>query len=154
MPVIDADSANRELFHLLNVKSSSFKMNGQRHKYNHEEPIFFRTGPIDEGSRKSIKKCPSCQYTFSSRDEMVYCTFCGLSNDQKCMNRTRFYPHAAKDENNLHVSRGPICKLCTYKFFVHERVSKVIEAINAAKISMSAHLKNLESQGDQTIAEK
>ena len=103
--------------------------------YNHEDPIFYRQGPIDESKYQSIKKCPSCRYQFTSRREMVYCTFCGLSNDEKCMKRTRYFPMSPIDQNTkLHTARGPICKLCVHKFYVHEEVCKAIKTINGAKI--------------------
>lgn len=141
---IDPEQVNSELFELLKSKSSKFIMGGRSHTYNHEDPIFFRTGPIEDSQKKAIKKCPSCHHTFSSRDEMVFCTFCGHANDSKCLQKTKIYPQAALDaDTGKPTQRGPICKVCTHKFFVRERVKKVVISINAAKVSMQQGLINL-----------
>ena len=68
---------------------------------------------------------------------MVFCSFCGYANDSKCLQKTQVYPQSAKDENGMATLRGPICKVCTHKFFVKERVNKVSVQISAAKVSMT-----------------
>ena len=61
-----------------------------QHRYDHSEGIFFRNGP--NKNQNAIAKCPSCRTQFKNRNEMVYCTFCGNSNDEKCVTKTRLYP--------------------------------------------------------------
>ena len=52
------------------------------------------------------------------------------------------------DQNTkLHTARGPICKLCVHKFYVHEEVCKAIKTINGAKIQIAYNLRELQSQG-------
>lgn len=144
----DPEQVHAELLEMLKKKSSKFMMGGRSHTYTHEDPIFFRQGPIENAQQKATKKCPSCHHVFQDRGEMVFCSFCGNSNDSKCMQKTKIYPHAAKDpETGKPTQRGPICKVCTHKFFVRERVNKVVQQINAAKVSMSQGLINLEKQG-------
>ena len=87
----DPSKVEQDLIKLLKTKSSKFRMGNHEADFKHEEGIFFLSGPI--GTEKAIKKCPSCQYVFSNRGEMVYCTFCGNSNDEKCMRKTRIYPN-------------------------------------------------------------
>ena len=123
-------------------------MGGYNHSYNHLEKIFFLKGPIDQSQYQATKKCPSCRYQFSDRNEMVFCTFCGYSNDEKCVQRTKYYPQAAQDPATGKPSmRGKICRLCTHKFFVREKVSEVVQQINATKVSMVVGLQNLERDG-------
>ena len=117
-------------------KGRHFEMNGITQKYINTEPIFYLVGPIDATQNQAIKKCPSCHYVFGSRSEMHYCTFCGLSNDEKCMKKTYPYPEAMRDHTTGMKQRGPICKLCRHKFFVHERVSEVVKTINGTKVSI------------------
>ena len=97
---IDPEQVSSELFDLLTQKSSKFMLGGRRHEYDHKESIFFRTGPIAETLQKATKKCPSCHHVFASRTEMVFCSFCGFSNDSKCVQKTKLYPQAASAEEN------------------------------------------------------
>ena len=85
----DPDKVNRELIELLNKRSATFHVGGFSHNYSHEDPVFFRDGPLPSSQQQAIKKCPTCRYEFQNRDEMVFCTFCGFSNDAKCVKRTR-----------------------------------------------------------------
>ena len=77
---------------------------------------------------------------------MIFCTFCGYSNDEKCMQKTRLFPESIKDPMTCRPTvRGPICKLCDRKFMVREKVNKVDKEIKAAKLSLVQMLKNLGS---------
>lgn len=81
---------------------------------------------------------------------MVFCTFCGYSNDEKCVQKTRLYPESAKDHDTGRPSqRGSICKLCDHKFMVREKVLKVEKEIKVSKISLVEMLKNLGNQGTE-----
>lgn len=80
---------------------------------------------------------------------MVFCTFCGHSNDAKCVIKTRIYPYSAKDVDGKRAERGPICKLCDRKFFVREKVEAKVQLINVSKLSLVEGLKKLESQGNE-----
>lgn len=65
-------------------------LGSQPQRYNHMEKIFFLDAPFKK--QEPTQKCPSCRYKFTDRKEMVFCTFCGYSNDDKCMQKTRLYP--------------------------------------------------------------
>ena len=79
---------------------------------------------------------------------MLFCTFCGLAHDEKCVKRTQVYPHAAIDPAvGRPTLRGPICRVCTHKFFVHKRVAKVNDQIKVTRINMVEGLKNLAKDG-------
>lgn len=94
---IDADVVESELNQLLLEKASTFMMGGTTHRYNHMDKIFFLSRPVNQ--QDSTQKCPSCRYKFSDRKEMVFCTFCGYSNDDKCVQKTRLYPESARDHD-------------------------------------------------------
>ena len=65
------------------------------------------------------------------------------------MKRTRFYPKSKKDrESGLHVLRGPICKLCTHKFFVYEKVLKVENTITSTHVSIAQMKRDMVSTAD------
>ena len=76
---------------------------------------------------------------------MVYCTFCGLSNDEKCVRKTRIYPN--QEDDSADKQRGPICKLCDRKFLLHKEVEKVRQLISVSKLSLAEGIKRLETQG-------
>mmetsp|Transcript_11911 Transcript_11911/g.15189 ORF Transcript_11911/g.15189 Transcript_11911/m.15189 type:complete len:86 (+) Transcript_11911:347-604(+) len=77
---------------------------------------------------------------------MVFCTFCGYSNDAKCMKKTRIYPCAASDRNG-DKERGPICKLCDRKFLVLKDVSEIKKLFEVAQISLVNGLERLAEKG-------
>ena len=59
---------------------------------------------------------------------MHFCEFCGYSNHEKCVKKTRIYPQAPKDpETNRRSLRGKICRLCDRKFFVQEKVAATMK---------------------------
>ena len=66
------------------------------------------------------------------------------------MQRTRYYPRAIEDpETGKPSARGPICRLCTHKFFVWEGVNETHKHINATKISMVEGQKRLIIAGSE-----
>ena len=71
---------------------------------------------------------------------MVHCTFCGISNDEKCCKKTYKYPKSTSGE------RGLICKVCTHKFFAHERVMKVFSQIETTRINIVECLKTINTE--------
>ncbi len=83
---------------------------------------------------------------------MVICSFCGFSNDAKCVQKRRIYPNQPKDANGERTESGPICKLCDRKFFAHDKVDVVLKMIQASKISLVQGIKRLESQGNEAKA--
>mmetsp|Transcript_16047 Transcript_16047/g.20324 ORF Transcript_16047/g.20324 Transcript_16047/m.20324 type:complete len:112 (-) Transcript_16047:742-1077(-) len=76
----------------LGQKSKTFLLNGMHHRYDHMDRIFFLSGPVPEDERHQIKKCPACHHQFAKSKEMVFCSFCGYSCDEKCVRKTREYP--------------------------------------------------------------
>jgi len=141
----DPEQEFDNLIEILKKKSSVFYLKEVKCNYEHEDRIFFLSGPNQD--KKSIKKCPSCLYAFQNSKEMVYCTFCGHSNDEKCMKKSRIYPNSHAQE------RGPICKLCDRKFLVHKQVADKYDYIKVAKKSLVDSISKLEKQGSAANAE-
>ena len=78
---------------------------------------------------------------------MHFCTFCGYSNDAKCVKKTRIYPLAPEDENGER-ARGKICKLCDRKFMVRKDVDEIKKLFKAAKMSLENGLERLIEKGE------
>ena len=117
-------------------------MGEYKHSYDHMEKIFFLSGPCGEEHENA--GCPSCRYKFTKKKEMNFCTFCGNATDDKCLRKTRIYPHSKNDE------RGKICLLCDRKFFMHKEVEKVYDLIHMSKVTLVSSLQKLESNGLNT----
>ena len=129
-----------ELTTLLKTKSNSFMLHGISHSFWYHDQIFTAKQPIDPSKYKEANKCRSCHYMFQNRNEMVFCTFCGISNDAKCCKQTRKYPKSATEE------RGLICKVCTHKFFAHERVTKTQTQIEVTRVNIVEAMKRIQFQ--------
>ena len=114
-------------------------LHGIMHSYDHMDRIFFLSEAC--GEQKQIKKCPTCHHAFSKAKEMVFCTFCGFSGDEKCVRKTREYPQSKNGE------RGLICKLCDRKFHVHTQVERVYDLIHSSKVTLVQSLQKLERNG-------
>ena len=127
-------------------QSRKFYIGENDFAFDNDEPIFFRAGPYE--IQKSIKKCPSCKEPFKSQKEMVYCTYCGLSNCKACTQKTRIYPNSQVDESGVRTSRGTICKLCDRKFFIKNIVRASSKEIATQNIAIKAIKKNLEALCD------
>jgi len=84
---------------------------------------------------------------------MVFCTFCGCSCDEKCLRKTRIYPHAPIDDFGKQTLRGPICKLCDRKFYINKEVCDLYELIKGAKKTLQNSLLELASKGQETKQE-
>ena len=141
------EKVEADLLRVLEQKSSNFVMGLHSHTYSHTDPIFSLTGPIAESQRQAIKKCPSCRHEFSNRGEMVFCTFCGRSNDEKCLKKTRIYPQAPPGQGGKPAARGKICKLCDRKFRVHVEADKAYRLIQTQKLVVTDGLRKLQSKG-------
>ena len=124
-------------------QSRRFMVGHVEFTFDNDEPIFFRAGP--NLSQKSIKKCPSCRHPFKNKNEMVYCTYCGLSNCKPCATKTRIYPNSQVDhETGKRTERGTICKLCDRKFFIKDIVRASSKEIATQNIAIKAIKKNLD----------
>ena len=141
-----------ELTSELLEKSSQFIIDNQSYPYDNKEPIFYRYGPNSQ--QKPTAKCPSCRVKFLNRNEMHYCSFCGYSNHEKCVKKTRVYPQAPIDpESGKRTLRGPICRLCDRKFFIQEKVNATMKLIEVQNLALVSNLKNLDNQKEEATRE-
>ena len=132
----DPSTVQNELIKILNERSGRFKLGSFAFRYEHMEPIFFRDGPY--ATKHNSSTCYSCKYEFKNDSEKVYCSFCGGSNDEKCVRKTRIYPQGPEDDDGQRTLRGPICKLCDRKFMVRKEMEQVYDEISETKVELGS----------------
>lgn len=124
----DLTLSKEEQLQLLYEKSSNFYIKNLIFSFNLKDQIFSLSAGVEP--RKQIKRCLPCDFAFTKKEQMIMCTFCGLSACQDCTKKTRIYPNCIKDPiSQKQELRGIICKLCDRKFFIREMCDRTMKKI-------------------------